>query len=205
MSFKIRDAKSSDIPQIWDINYHYVEETVLTFQTAAPSLQHTAAKFEYITQKRGLPFLVAVEEAEGDDADVVLGYAFLSPFRGHMLSYGPTVELSLFLSPLKTGQGYGSRLLAEILGRLRDDSPAGRVRHLAREFEGDEELETFAGTEKDGDPDGDERMRVRNVLAVMAVDKEGREAGEGLRRWYLERGFVEWGRLKGVGLKKGRW
>lgn len=46
---------------------------------------------------------------------------------------------------------------------------------------------------------------VRNVLAVMAVDTDGPDEGDKLRRWYIERGFVERGRLERIGFKRGRW
>ena len=42
-------------------------------------------------------------------------------------------------------------------------------------------------------------------MAVMAVDTDGPEEGEKLRKWYVERGFVERGRLEKIGFKKGRW
>jgi phosphinothricin acetyltransferase len=46
---------------------------------------------------------------------------------------------------------------------------------------------------------------VRSIIACMSVDTTGEENGEGLRRWYEQRRFVERGRLKNVGYKKGRW
>jgi phosphinothricin acetyltransferase len=48
-------------------------------------------------------------------------------------------------------------------------------------------------------------VSIRNVLAVMAVDTDGPDAGDALRRWYINRRFVERGRLEKIGFKKGRW
>lgn len=45
----------------------------------------------------------------------------------------------------------------------------------------------------------------RNVLAIMSVDEEGWKGGLGLRDWYVNWGFEEVGRMKGVGWKLGRW
>ncbi|KAF7317452.1 hypothetical protein HMN09_00482200 [Mycena chlorophos] len=47
--------------------------------------------------------------------------------------------------------------------------------------------------------------KVHQVLAVMAVDPDGQDAGLGLRDWYGRWGFVEVGRLKRVGHKFGKW
>ncbi|KAK2754700.1 hypothetical protein FQN54_006833 [Arachnomyces sp. PD_36] len=204
MSLTIRPARPSDLPQVHDIYTHYVLNTSLTFLTNAPPLSFTVKKFEDITLKRKLPFLVAVREANelgvgGEEEEEILGYASLSPYRGTLLAYAPTVELSLFLHPEQTGKGIGGRLLGELLGMVR----RGEVWHDAREFEGVEGWERGLG--EAGNGDGDRMGRVRNVLAVMAVDVERREEGEGLRRWYVERGFVERGRMEGVGFKRGRW
>jgi hypothetical protein len=37
------------------------------------------------------------------------------------------------------------------------------------------------------------------------VDEEGWKGGLGLRDWYVNWGFTEVGRMKGVGWKLGRW
>lgn len=192
MAVSIRPARDSDLSQIHEVYTHYVLNTSLTFLTSTPPLSFTVKKFENITQKRGLPFLVAVEELQGG-GDVVVGYTSLSP-SGLSFGYAATVELTLFLHPEKVGRGIGSRLLEEILGMVRK----GEVWHAAREFEG------LEGWEKCIEMD-DMRGRVRNVVAIMAVDVERREEGEGLRRFYAGRGFVERGRMKGVGFKRGRW
>nr|GAT43550.1 predicted protein [Mycena chlorophos] len=47
--------------------------------------------------------------------------------------------------------------------------------------------------------------KVHQVLAVMAVDPDGQDAGLGLRDWYGRWGFKEVGRLKRVGYKFGKW
>jgi L-amino acid N-acyltransferase YncA len=199
MSVIIRPARSSDLPQVHEIFTHYVMNTCLTFLSNPPPLSFTVNKFEDITQKKGLPFLVAVDgDGDGDGKErgcEVLGYTSLSPFRDSRHGYAPTVELSLYLHPSKVGKGIGSQLLEEVLGLVR----RGEVWHAAWEFEGVEEWEVSI---RDRDSEGG---IVKNVLAVMAVDTSSREEGEGLRRWYAERGFVERGRMKGVGYKMGRW
>jgi len=49
------------------------------------------------------------------------------------------------------------------------------------------------------------RTRIRELLAVMAVDDEGRDAGLGLRDYYVRWGFREVGRMERVGFKFERW
>ncbi|KAL1960664.1 hypothetical protein VTO42DRAFT_7243 [Malbranchea cinnamomea] len=71
------------------------------------------------------------------------------------------------------------------------------TRHLAGEFIGDSDNQVLA--------EGGAGSRIRNLLAVMAVDTDGKGGGEGLRDWYVKRGFVERGRMKEVGFKNGRW
>lgn len=194
MPIKIRPAMATDIPQVHAIYSYYVQETVVTFMQNSPPLLSLMSKFQDITG-RGLPFLVAVDDGADTETgtETVLGYTYLSPFRGTMLSYGPTVELSLFVHRSHTNRGLGSLLLSTLLASLNN----GGVKHLAREHPGIPGYEVVA-------PDGG--APVRNVIACMALDtKDGKDGGEGLRRWYEKRGFVERGRLKGVGFKKGRW
>jgi phosphinothricin acetyltransferase len=49
------------------------------------------------------------------------------------------------------------------------------------------------------------RTRIRELLAVMAVDDKGRDAGLGLRDYYVQWGFREVGRMERVGFKFERW
>jgi L-amino acid N-acyltransferase YncA len=197
-SIKIRPATENDIPQVHAIYSHYVNNTVLTFMQNPPPLESMVSKFKHITAVRGLPYLLAVEVAN----DTVLGYTYLSPFRGTMISYGPSVELSLFLHPQYSCQGLGTSLLSALLSSLgpysyANGESAGRsdgVWHRAIEHAGYQYYEVIADS-----------IPIRNVIACMALDPEAKDGGEGLRRWYEKRGFVETGRLKGVGYKKMKW
>ena len=192
----IRPAQEDDLPEIHAIYNHYVLNTVLTFLRHGPPLSYTAEKFHDL-KSRNLPFLVAVEEEESISQSndtmkrgKVCGFASASPFRGYMLSYAPTVELTLFLLPTHKSRGIGGKLLESLTIALRETA------HVSCEFAGDAEYE--AHSESGG-------VRVRNLLAVMAVDVDGRDEGEWLRSWYVGKGFEEVGRMKKVGFKMGRW
>jgi phosphinothricin acetyltransferase len=183
------------------------------------------AKFEDITG-RGLPYLVAVDEnagtdgrsrdgnGNGSDNALVLGYAYLAPFRGTMLSYASTVELTLYVRPGYQSQGVGSRLLDALLEAARG------ARHLGFEVTESEFGETHApdsdapGEEKTAlekkayavDPEeGEPGARIRSIMAIMAIDPEGPDHGDALRRWYVNRGFIERGKMEKVGFKRGFW
>ncbi|RFU24773.1 hypothetical protein B7463_g11569, partial [Scytalidium lignicola] len=50
-----------------------------------------------------------------------------------------------------------------------------------------------------------EQTKLREIIAVMAVDDEGRDGGLGLRDFYVRFGFREMGRMEKVGFKFNRW
>lgn len=191
-----RAARPEDLPQIQAINRHYILNTSLTFVQTPPPFESYTAKLNDLTS-RGLPYLVAVDEVQKaeDGNSLVLGYGSFSPFRLQE-SYAPTVELTLFLHPEHQSLGIGSVLLAHLLGRVE----TGQVWHKCDEMDdSSESTESGHANESMG------ASRVRNVIAVMAVDPEGKEQGEALRTWYLKRGFEACGRLKKVGFKRGHW
>jgi phosphinothricin acetyltransferase len=187
MSIQIRETTQDDISQIHTIYSFYVRESVATFLRHPPPLESLISSFRDI-QSRGLPYRVAV-----DTTGKVLGYGYLAPFNSTRMSYAPTVEMSLYVHPEYTSKGVGSRLLSSILESVESEEG---VWHRAREHES-YETHVQIIPEDEG--------RVRSIIACMSVDTTGEENGEGLRRWYEQRGFVERGRLKNVGYKKGRW
>ncbi len=178
-----RPTEEADLPQIRAINARYILNTSITLKRAVPPLSSFLTKHQSL-QARGLPHLVAVDRPADGAEDRVLGYACLSPYRS---SHPPTTELSLFVHPDHQSRAVGSALLARVLARVR----AEEVVHRWRD---------------ENDADGVVVPTVvRSVIAVMAVDPEGKEGGEALRRFYAKRGFEERGRLVKAGLKRGHW
>ncbi|EED14290.1 GNAT family N-acetyltransferase, putative [Talaromyces stipitatus ATCC 10500] len=192
----IRNATPADLPQIRAINTHYILNTVLTFMQTPPPPGAILTKYNEI-KTHGLPYFVAVDDElkYEDSSGLILGYAYLSPYRGHMLSYASTVELTLFVHPEHQSKAVGSKLLAAILKAA--ESGFLYHCHVYESTGSDEDQRTvFAGDNEMGVP-------VRNILAVMAVDPNGPDGGDALRRWYITRGFVERGRLEKIGFKNG--
>lgn len=180
-----RPAAEADLPQIRAINAHYILHTSVTFKRTVPPLASFTKKWQTL-QTCGLPFLVAVDTAAAADGnDLVLGYACLSPYRS---SYPPTTELSLFVHPEHQSRAVGSALLEHILTLVREE----KVVHRWKDENADDAEEVVPTV-------------VRSVIAVMAVDPEGKEGGEALRRFYMKREFRDCGRLVKAGLKRGHW
>jgi L-amino acid N-acyltransferase YncA len=177
---QIRPAIPSDIPQILTLYKYYVDNTIVTFLIQEPAESYISTRL-IASQSRGLPYLVAVDSSTSD----IVGYASASAFRGFMLGYGHTVEMSIFVHPEKKNHGIGGALIQTLIQQLRE------TRHISHEDNHENEPVEFP---------------VKNVLAVMAIDDQEAGGGLALRDWYVKKwGFEEVGHLKRVGFKDGRW
>lgn len=94
LPYTIRPAQPRDIPSINAIYTHYVLHTVITFATEPNSNDTALANFKKV-KAEGLPYLVATDEND----KTVLGYAYVSGFRGERPAYRHSLELSLFCDP----------------------------------------------------------------------------------------------------------
>ena len=176
----IRPATVEDLPQIHEIYTHYVLNTVVSFLVHAAPFDYVKSRFD-TTQVRGLPYIVSTD---ANSPGAITGYAYASPFRGFMLGYGHSVEISIFVHPEHIGRGVGGALMEGLVERLKG------AKHVSSEVGYEAEKREF---------------EVKSVLAVMSVDEQSADKGMGLRDWYMKWGFEEVGRLKGIGFKDGRW
>ncbi len=112
MVLRIRDAVKSDIPQILAIYKHYVANIVITFLTKDPADAHISNRLT-ASQERGLPYLVAEDSSNSQ----IVGYASASAFRGFMLGYGHTVEMTVLVHPEHTNRGFVSFSMRELIQR----------------------------------------------------------------------------------------
>lgn len=107
----LRPFAWADIPAITAIYAYYVDHSVVTFDTEAPSEAKMAEKFGAM-RDQGFPLISA--ELDGQ----VLGYAYAGLFRPRH-AYRFTCEDSLYLHKDATGRGYGGRLLEELIAQSR--------------------------------------------------------------------------------------
>jgi phosphinothricin acetyltransferase len=101
----------SDIPSITAIYRHYVEKTVITFDTEAPGETAMAEKFGHLLDL-GHPVIVAEQAGE------IIGYAYASFYRPRP-GYRFTAEDSIYLAPGHVGKGLGGILLDRLLEESR--------------------------------------------------------------------------------------
>lgn len=199
---KLRPAHRTDIPEIHDILSHYIENSVITFRLEPPPWYELLHKLEVLQSQR-LPYIVAVTtgasmpkagtdgegentstdaEKDGGTEDVV-GYCYVSKFRGEKLGCARTVELTMFVHPDYTRQGIGKMLLNRLLEVLSEPEKWPDFVGLGHE----------GPLAKTNSKDEEKEEKIRNVIACMAVDEEGPNQGLGLKEWYEGFGFEETG------------
>jgi L-amino acid N-acyltransferase YncA len=106
-----RPFRWSDVPAITEIYRHYVEETVITFETEPPGEAEMAERFGKLLTL-GHPLIVVEREQQ------VLGYAYASFYRPRA-AYRFTCEDSIYLHKDAVGQRIGGRLLDALLLQCR--------------------------------------------------------------------------------------
>ena len=108
----IRPFAWRDIPEITAIYRHYVDETVITFETEAPSEAAMAERFGKLVDL-GHPLLVGERDGQ------VIGYAYASFYRPRF-AYRFTCENSIYLHQDALGQGIGGQMLTALLDACRE-------------------------------------------------------------------------------------
>lgn len=111
MSVNLRPATTGDAAAIAAIYAPYVRDSVATFELEAPEPSTIATRIGQV-QAHGLPWLVA--ECDGQ----LHGYAYATTWKPRA-AYDRTVETTIYLGPLATGQGLGRRLYAMLLDELQ--------------------------------------------------------------------------------------
>lgn len=103
----IRPANAGDIPAIAAIYGPYVENTAVSFEFDAPSVEEMAKRWHDLTSN-DFPYLVAERD------DQVIGFAYAGPFRARP-AYEHTVENSIYLVPDHCRRGVGSQLMTSLV------------------------------------------------------------------------------------------
>lgn len=112
MEIKIRNAKISDAKKIQEIYAPYVENTSISFEWVAPSVEEMENRIEN-TINEGFPYLVAEKENE------VIGYAYGSKFAERE-AYKYCADLSIYLDEKIHSKGVGQKLYNEIEKKLKE-------------------------------------------------------------------------------------
>jgi len=112
---KIRAATPDDLPDITEIQNHYIENTHITFDVRTFKPEERIEWFnEHSDGKR---YRILVAEGEGSQ---LLGYAATGRFRPKQ-AYETTVEISVACSPKMLGQGVGTKLYSELFTLLKGE------------------------------------------------------------------------------------
>lgn len=106
----IRPAVNADAPAIARIYNHYVEHSIITFETEPVSGDYFVSQIEE-GRNTNLPWLVA--EVDGN----LIGYCYASKWKGRC-AYRHSVEATVYLDAAVVSKGWGSRLYQKLLGEL---------------------------------------------------------------------------------------
>lgn len=108
----IRSATDADLVSMVEIYNYYIQNSVVTFDIDAMTLDDWAAKFKWINSL-GLPFIVAETQSQQ-----IIGFAYVAPWR-QKAAFKRTVEDSIYLRPAAIGKRVGTKLLTELLVRAK--------------------------------------------------------------------------------------
>ena len=105
----IRDCVPTDAARVCAIYNHYIEESTATFEEQA--ITENVMLDRILSIQTQFPWLVI------EDAGVVMGYAYASPWKDRS-AYRYTCEASVYLAKEASGRGLGSQLYKALIERL---------------------------------------------------------------------------------------
>ncbi|SFD65681.1 GNAT family N-acetyltransferase [Pseudoalteromonas denitrificans] len=109
----IRAVKTDDIDSIVHIYNHYINNSIVTFETQSITAEQMKERIDSIN-KDGLPWLIAE-----DDGNNIIGYAYASKWKGRC-AYKHSVEITVYLNNKTTEKGWGSKLYAGLFKALKN-------------------------------------------------------------------------------------
>ena len=98
---RIRSATREDAERLLEIYSYYVENTAISFEYDAPSLEDFTNRIVNTLKK--FPYLVVEEDG------VAQGYSYAGPFK-ERAAYNHSCEISIYLARESKGRGYGRKL-----------------------------------------------------------------------------------------------
>ena len=113
----IRNVVPEDASAIAVIYNHYIEQTIITFETELIDEAEMLRRIE-ATLANGFPWIVKLNDEGG-----VVGYAYADFWRKR-IAYRASVESAVYMDHQCTGKGWGKELYEGLLKRLQE---AGNV------------------------------------------------------------------------------
>lgn len=107
-AIELRAATVTDAPAIAAIYNHEVENTVVTMDLVARTVEEQESYI--LTRSGAFATIVAVDRATGE----VIGWGALSPYKDRA-AYNTSVEDSIYIRRDRTGQGIGRLLLSHLI------------------------------------------------------------------------------------------
>ena len=107
----IRAANPKDSKEIVEIYNHYVETSIVTFETELVSGDEMGDRIRALAQTH--PWVVYEQDGQ------IQGYAYASPWKNRN-AYKHSVEVSVYVRPGSQGHGIGSMLMRELLDRIEE-------------------------------------------------------------------------------------
>jgi len=108
----LRAATPADAAAIAGIYNHYILNTVVTFEEEVLPVEEMARRITE-TLADGNPWFVWEESGR------VLGYAYAGKWKSRC-SYRFSVEATVYLDPVATGRGLGTKLYSALIDRYRN-------------------------------------------------------------------------------------
>lgn len=105
----IRPVGLEDVPALQEIYSFYVEQTVISFEYVAPSVQEFERRVKKFSKE--CPFLVYCENNR------ILGYAYAHP-AFERAAYAWCAETTIYLAKEAKGRGIGKRLYSALIELL---------------------------------------------------------------------------------------
>ncbi len=111
-NFEIRPVSQSDAPAICDIYNHYIQHSTATFEESLITPLDIEQRISDLTPD--YPWLVCLNNNK------LVGYAYASRWKERS-AYKHTTEVTIYIDPQSTGQGYSSELYRSLLNTLENN------------------------------------------------------------------------------------
>lgn len=107
---EVREFRESDAEGMTRIYNHYVVNTTVSFETSPVRPADLLERVRKV-ERSELPWTVA------EDSGEIVGYAYAVPWHERR-AYRRTCEITVYVSPDRAGEGWGTRLYEALFARL---------------------------------------------------------------------------------------